>query len=40
MRADQAYAVWEDEQMSKESQFVSLPLAESMCWVMGIAYWR
>lgn len=31
VKADQEDAGWEDEQMSNEGLFVSLPLAEGMC---------
>lgn len=31
VEADQADAGWEDEQISNEALFVSLPLAEGMC---------
>lgn len=37
MKADQVDAGWTGEPVSNEDLFVSLPLAEGMCWVIGIA---
>lgn len=40
MEADKADAGWEDEQISNQGLFISLSLAEGMCWVMGITHRR